>query len=113
MALPCWRVPIPCAARRRERYPNIAGVAERSSCAADSYAGHCAYHVRSSFMASQLPADFQRRTILKASRRLLPLVAVAYVVSYVDRTNVAFASLTMNKDLGISAYFYGLGAGIF
>jgi ACS family tartrate transporter-like MFS transporter len=41
------------------------------------------------------------------------LIVVAYLVAYIDRTNVAFAALTMNKDLGISAYMYGLGAGIF
>ena len=37
----------------------------------------------------------------------------AYLVAYIDRTNIAVAALTMNKDLGFSAYFYGIGAGIF
>jgi ACS family tartrate transporter-like MFS transporter len=31
----------------------------------------------------------------------------------VDRVNIGFAALTMNKDLGLTAYFYGWGAGIF
>ena len=62
---------------------------------------------------SRFTPEFQRRTILKVSWRLLPLIVVAYLVAYIDRTNVAFAALTMNKDLGISAYMYGLGAGIF
>jgi ACS family tartrate transporter-like MFS transporter len=53
------------------------------------------------------------RTIAKISWRILPLAAVAYCVAYIDRTNVSFAALTMNKDLGISAYVYGWGAGIF
>ena len=57
--------------------------------------------------------EFQRRTILKVSRRLLPLIVIAYLVAYIDRTNIAFASLTMNKDLGFSSQLYGLGAGIF
>jgi ACS family tartrate transporter-like MFS transporter len=57
--------------------------------------------------------DFQRRTILKVSWRLLPLIVVSYLVAYIDRTNVAFAALTMNKDVGLSAFVYGLGAGIF
>lgn len=56
---------------------------------------------------------FQRRTILKISWRLLPLIVASYLIAYIDRTNVAFASLTMNKDLGISSYAYGWGAGIF
>ena len=57
--------------------------------------------------------ESQRRTISKISWRLLPLIVVSYLVAYIDRTNVAFAALTMNKDLGISAYLYGWGAGIF
>jgi ACS family tartrate transporter-like MFS transporter len=53
------------------------------------------------------------RTIAKISWRLLPLAALAYCVAYIDRTNVSFAALTMNKDLGHTAYIYGWGAGIF
>lgn len=60
-----------------------------------------------------MQTEFQRRTILKISWRLLPLIVVSYLVAYIDRTNVAFAALTMNKDLGISSYVYGWGAGIF
>ena len=62
------------------------------------------------------PQDLQTielRTIAKVSWRLLPLVALAYCISYIDRSNISFASLTMNKDLGFSAYIYGWGAGIF
>jgi ACS family tartrate transporter-like MFS transporter len=53
------------------------------------------------------------RTIAKISWRLLPLVALAYCIAYIDRSNISFAALTMNKDLGFSAYIYGWGAGIF
>jgi MFS transporter, ACS family, tartrate transporter len=59
------------------------------------------------------PSAVETRTIRKASWRLLPLIVVAYLVAYIDRTNVAFASLTMNKDIGLSSKAYGLGAGIF
>jgi MFS transporter, ACS family, tartrate transporter len=55
----------------------------------------------------------EQRTIRKVSWRLLPLIVVIYFVAYVDRTNVGFAALTMNKDLGLSAYVFGWGAGIF
>ena len=55
----------------------------------------------------------ERRTIAKVSWRLLPLVALAYCIAYIDRSNISLAALTMNKDLGISAYLYGWGAGIF
>jgi ACS family tartrate transporter-like MFS transporter len=55
----------------------------------------------------------ERQTIAKVSWRLLPLVALAYCIAYIDRSNIAVAALTMNKDLGFSAYLYGWGAGIF
>src|ERR1700729_1729241 len=55
----------------------------------------------------------ERRTIAKISWRLLPLVALPHCIAYIDRSNISFAALTMNKDLGFSAYIYGWGAGIF
>ena len=64
-------------------------------------------------MQMQLAPERQRKTILKVSWRLLPLIVICYLVNYIDRTNVSFAALTMNKDLGLSAYWYGWGAGIF
>jgi ACS family tartrate transporter-like MFS transporter len=62
--------------------------------------------------AEATPA-IERQTIAKVSRRLLPLVAVAYCIAYIDRSNISVAALTMNPDLGFSAYLYGWGAGIF
>jgi ACS family tartrate transporter-like MFS transporter len=61
----------------------------------------------------QLSPERQRKTILKVSWRLLPLIVLCYLINYIDRTNVSFAALTMNKDLGLTAYMFGLGAGIF
>ena len=49
----------------------------------------------------------ERRTIRKVSWRLLPLIVTIYHVAYIDRTNVSFAALTMNKDLGLSPYVFG------
>lgn len=49
----------------------------------------------------------------KAAWRLIPLLAFAYFINYLDRTNVGFAALTMNRDLGLSASAFGLAAGIF
>ena len=45
--------------------------------------------------------------------RLIPFMALLYLVAFLDRVNVGFASLTMNEDVGLSASAYGLGAGIF
>jgi ACS family tartrate transporter-like MFS transporter len=55
----------------------------------------------------------EQRTIAKVSWRLLPLIVIIYFVAYMDRTNVGFAAISMNRDLGFSAYVYGWGAGIF
>src|SRR5690349_19680471 len=57
--------------------------------------------------------ELERRTVRKVFVRLMPLVMAAYFLAYVDRINVGFAALTMNKDLGLDAYHYGLGAGLF
>jgi ACS family tartrate transporter-like MFS transporter len=55
----------------------------------------------------------EAKTIAKVSWRLLPLIVVSYFVALMDRSNVGFAALGMNRDLGFSAYVYGWGAGIF
>jgi ACS family tartrate transporter-like MFS transporter len=55
----------------------------------------------------------EHRTIAKVSARLIPFLIVCYFVAYLDRVNVGFAALTMNKDLGLSASAFGFGAGIF
>ena len=56
---------------------------------------------------------FETALIKKIAWRILPLILVAYCIAYLDRANIAVAALTMNKDLGFSAFTYGLGAGIF
>jgi len=53
------------------------------------------------------------RIFRKAAVRLIPVMALMYVVSYLDRSNISFAALTMNKELGFSPEIYGRGAGIF
>jgi len=50
---------------------------------------------------------------VKCARRLIPLMIALYTISYLDRVNVSFAALTMNKDLGFTPQIYGWGAGIF
>jgi ACS family tartrate transporter-like MFS transporter len=49
----------------------------------------------------------------KASLRLLPVIGIGYGLAYIDRLNLSFASLQMNRDLHFSASVYGLGAGLF
>ncbi|MGC1523576.1 MAG: MFS transporter, partial [Steroidobacteraceae bacterium] len=49
----------------------------------------------------------------KLRRHLLPLLFLLYVVAYLDRINVGFASLDMNRELALSSEQYGLLSGIF
>lgn len=53
------------------------------------------------------------RIFKKCAWRLIPFMAVLYIVSFIDRSNVGLAALTMNRDLGFSPQVFGLGAGIF
>jgi MFS family permease len=46
-------------------------------------------------------------------RKLLPLLVLAYVISFIDRTNIALAKASLSADLGISPRAYGFGAGLF
>lgn len=55
----------------------------------------------------------ERAVVAKAARRLIPLMGLLYLVSFLDRVNVSYAALTMNADIGLSASAFGLGAGIF
>jgi ACS family tartrate transporter-like MFS transporter len=54
-----------------------------------------------------------RATMAKVAWRLLPFLILCYVVNYLDRVNVGFAALTMNRALGFTATVFGLGAGVF
>lgn len=57
--------------------------------------------------------DLETRTMRTVTMRLVPFLILCYFVAYLDRVNVGFAALTMNRDLGISSTAFGLGAGIF
>ena len=54
-----------------------------------------------------------RSALRKASLRLIPLIGLGYAAAYIDRVNISFAALQMNRDLHFSAAMYGLGAGLF
>lgn len=53
------------------------------------------------------------QVLAKCAWRLIPFITLLYVVGFIDRSNVGFAALTINRDLGFSPTIYGLGAGIF
>lgn len=54
----------------------------------------------------------RRSAIRKNAWRLLPLLILAFIFNYIDRTSVGFAAITMNKDLGLTATEFGWGAGV-
>jgi ACS family tartrate transporter-like MFS transporter len=63
---------------------------------------------------SSTPSAALDRARRKAFRRLLPVLFLSYVIAYVDRNNVAIASLTMSKTLpGFNDAVFGFGSGIF
>ncbi|MDP4023574.1 MFS transporter [Methylobacterium sp. NEAU 140] len=62
---------------------------------------------------ARTPAVDETALFRKMMRRILPFLFVCYVVSYLDRVNVGFAALTMNKDIGLTATSFGIGAGLF
>lgn len=58
-------------------------------------------------------AELERTTLQAVTRRLVPLLMICFFVAYLDRSNVAFAALQMNADLGFGPRVYGFGAGLF
>jgi hypothetical protein len=57
----------------------------------------------------QSVSAIERRTMAKVYLRLLPFCFVLYFICYLDRVNIGFAALTMNKELGLSSYVFGFG----
>jgi sugar phosphate permease len=53
-----------------------------------------------------------RAAFMKAAWRLVPFVTIGYLLNYMDRNNVGFAALTMNRDTGLTATEFGFGAGV-
>ena len=57
--------------------------------------------------------SLEQMTMRKVYLRILPFAALTYFFCYLDRINVGFAALTMNKDLGLDPAIYGMAAGAF
>lgn len=55
----------------------------------------------------------ERRTMAKVYLRVLPLAMLVYFLCYLDRINISFAALTMNKDIGLTAAVYGISSTAF
>jgi MFS transporter, ACS family, tartrate transporter len=57
--------------------------------------------------------QLEARVIRKVTWRLFPFMIILTMVNFLDRVNVGYAALTMNKDLGIDPAVFGFAAGIF
>jgi sugar phosphate permease len=55
----------------------------------------------------------EAKIIHKLRMRIIPFVFVLYIISFLDRINISFAALTMNKELTITSKQFGWVAGIF
>jgi MFS transporter, ACS family, tartrate transporter len=64
-------------------------------------------------IAKPVDRPLEKQAILKITWRLIPFLMLLYFVAFLDRINVGFAALTMNKDVGLTPQMFGLGSGIF
>ncbi len=55
----------------------------------------------------------EAKLVRKLRMRIIPFVFVLYIISFLDRINISFAALTMNKELAITSKQFGWVAGIF
>ncbi len=60
-----------------------------------------------------MPTELESRVLRKITLRIIPFVMLLYFIAFIDRVNIGFAALTMNKELGFSPAVFGFGAGIF
>lgn len=63
--------------------------------------------------SESMAGAFEQHTIRKIRLRLLPFLFLLYIVAFLDRTNVGFAALKMNSELGITSAQYGFLTGVF
>ena len=62
---------------------------------------------------SPVPSALEATTIRKLQRHILPFIFAIFVINFVDRINIGFAALTMNRELAITSQQFGLLSGIF
>ena len=60
-----------------------------------------------------MDGSLEQATMRRVAWRLIPFICLLYFIAFIDRVNIGFAALTMNKDLGFSATIFGFGAGVF
>src|SRR5579862_2724457 len=55
----------------------------------------------------------EKALVRKIAWRIIPFVFILYIISYLDRANIGYAALQMNKELALSSEAFGFVSGIF
>ncbi len=63
--------------------------------------------------AARAANSIETRTLRKIAWRLIPFLMLLYLVAFLDRINVGFAALTMNREIGLTPEMFGIGSGVF
>ncbi|HEV2274778.1 MAG TPA: MFS transporter [Acidobacteriaceae bacterium] len=79
----------------------------------DSVSGTTPGRGNSELLPGDREVSLEACVLRKISWRILPFVMLLYLVSFLDRVNVGFAALAMNKEIGLTPSMFGLGGGIF
>ncbi len=69
--------------------------------------------LRQTLAAAPVDASEEKAVVNKVFRRLIWFCFALYIVAYLDRINIGYAALTMNKDLALTATMFGLANTIF
>ncbi|MDR5826332.1 MFS transporter [Caballeronia sp. LP006] len=64
-------------------------------------------------MSNAAQTDHHQATIRKIQWQILPFLVLLYIIAFIDRSNIGFAALKMNSDLGITSTQFGVAAGLF
>lgn len=62
---------------------------------------------------NHVETSLEKKTIRKVTWRIIPFVFICYIISYIDRANLGYAALEMNKDIALSSEVFGFASGIF
>lgn len=60
-----------------------------------------------------MPTNIETATMRRVFRRTIPLIFAMMFFNYLDRINIGFAALEMNKQLGFNPAVFGFAGSIF
>src|SRR5215218_4804729 len=64
-------------------------------------------------VSEEAPHALEKATMRRVILRLVPFLMVCYFFALLDRVNIGFAALQMNKDLGLTPAMFGFAASLF